>query len=204
MAAEEGETLGSRYPHIRMGATADEMKTLLGAALTDEGRPAAVQIVHMACHGEVDPNNAAYNGIVLSGDTIRLDPLTIAGSEIGRRWSPLVFLNACQLASDTGDILADYGGMAGAFLGEGCRAFIAPLWSVNDTAARDTAIDFYRMTIDEGIGAGEALMRIRSRALDGGSITPLAYVFYGHPRLELSLGGEAVVLDLRADADANA
>lgn len=204
MAKEEGDRLGAAYPHVRLGATADAMQALLADQLTLEGKPVDVQVIHFACHGEVDPNNPAYNGIVLSDTTLRLDQLAVAGSTIGRNDRPLVFLNACQLAHDTGDLLGDYGGLAGAFLIEGCRAFVAALWSVNDVAARDIAIDFYRMTIGEGLTAGEALRRIRARGLTGPTITPFAYVYYGHPDLQLRLSGPGLVVDIRREDHADA
>jgi hypothetical protein len=202
-AKEEGDQLAAAYPHVRLGATAQEMRTLLADELTSEGAPVDVQVIHFACHGEVDQNNPAYNGIVLSDTALRLDHLTVAGSAIGRNDRPIVFLNACQLAHDTGDLLGDYGGLAGAFLTEGCRAFVAALWSVNDVAARDIAIEFYRMTIDEGVTAGEALRRIRARGFQGETITPFAYVYYGHPALRLSLDPEQVLVDLRTEDHAD-
>ena len=107
--------------------------------------------------------------------------------------APLIFLNACQLAQSTGDLLCDYGGLAGAFLIEGCRGFLAPLWSVDDTQAHDLAIEFYRLALTEGVEVGEVLRRLRllfltsAKTAGHARTTPLAYVFYGHPELHLTL-----------------
>lgn len=191
LAKEEGAALLDRYPSISLQATEYEVISLLEDRLQEEGGAhVQVQAVHVACHGEVDPANASYNGIVLSDTTLRLDPVTVKGSQLTRGSAPFVFLNACQLGTVSSELLGDYGGMAGAFLSEGARGFVAPLWSVNDRVARDVALDFYRLTIDEGMTVGEAMRSIRGHYHSAESVppsTPLAYVFYGHPDLRLTL-----------------
>ncbi len=189
-AIEEGRTLTDTYPSVWVKGTLDEVDQLLDGTLTERGKKVDVQVVHVACHGEVDPAHPAYNGMVLSDTALRMDATIVRGSELGRTSAPLVFLNACQLAQSTGDLLCDYGGLAGAFLTEGCRGFLAPLWSVEDGLAYDTAVEFYRLCLDEHVGVGEAVRRLRGRftTIPGRTqTTPLAYVFYGHPDLELTL-----------------
>lgn len=189
-ALAEGRALTDAYPAVWVKGTLDEVDRLLDGRLTDRGERVSVQVVHVACHGEVDPAHPAYNGVVLSDTALRMDPTIVRGSELGRVSAPLVFLNACQLAQSTGDLLCDYGGLAGAFLTEGCRGFIAPLWSVEDSLASDTATEFYRLCLTEQVGVGEALRRLRARfyaIADRTQTTPLAYVFYGHPDLRLTL-----------------
>lgn len=188
-AKEEGTALSDRYQAIWLGGTRDELGRVLSGQLTERGDPVAVQVLHLACHGEVDPQNPQYNGIVLSDSALRLDATLVRGGELGQAGAPLVFLNACQLASTTGELLGDYGGLAGAFLLEGCRGFIAPLWSVDDVLARDVALEFYRLTVEEDVTAGEAWRRIRGRfGADGDAsqTTPLAYVYFGHPDLQIT------------------
>jgi hypothetical protein len=189
-AVAEGRALSDTYPSVWVKGTLDEVDRLLDNTLTDRGRPVSFDVVHVACHGEVDAANPALNGIVLSDSAIRLDPTIVRGSAVGRALAPIVFLNACQLAQSTGELLCDYGGMAGAFLVEGCRGFVAPLWSVDDQLAHDTALDFYRLSLGGGVEVGEVMRRLRMRfsAIPGHSqTTPLAYVYYGHPELRLTL-----------------
>ncbi len=188
-AIKEGKELARRYPTIWRSATLEQVDELFDDRLRERGEPVHVQAVHIACHGEVDGANPQHNGIVLSDDNRRLTSLMIRGSTLGRSSQPFVFVNACQVGqADQG--LGDYGGLAGAFLKEGARGFIAPLWSVNDVIAHDTALEFYRLTVDDGVTVGAAMQQIRARydtTADTPASTPLAYAFYGHPDLTLAL-----------------
>lgn len=87
-----------------------------------------------------------------------------------------------------GGVLGSYGGMAAAFLNEGFRGFVAPLWAVNDRLAHKIALKFYEKTLDDQEPVSEALRSLRTdydpdKPMP--SSTPLAYVFYGHPDLVL-------------------
>jgi hypothetical protein len=189
-AIEEGRALVLRYDGLRLAATIDDIDRLLEDHLERDGVPATVQAVHFACHGEVDLLNPAYNGIILSDGHVRLDPTVVTGSQLGRRGRPFVFVNACQLGT-AGEVLGDYGGLAGAFLNEGCRAFLAPLWSIDDQIAHDVALQLYRRAVDEGAPVSEVLRELRAQVDLTGDAPPaswLAYVFYGHPDLTLIRG----------------
>ncbi|GAB4272401.1 MAG: hypothetical protein Kow0092_27480 [Deferrisomatales bacterium] len=188
LAKEEGKKLSLRYDTVPLSATEDDLDRLLRDALERDGTPVSVSAVHFACHGEVDPANPRYNGIVLSDRSVRLSPNIVSGSRICRQREPFVFLNACQLGFSS-ELLADYGGMAGEFLRAGSRGFVAPLWSVDDRIARDVAVGFYERALDGEVPVGEVLREIRSRfdlAQDSPPSTYLAYVFYGHPNLILA------------------
>ena len=85
-----------------------------------------------------------------------------------------------------GSVLSDYGGLAGAFVSEGCSGYVAPLWNVNDLVARQFAEEFYKAALKDGASVSESLRQLRSRYAsdwDRQTATPLAYVFYGHPEL---------------------
>jgi len=100
----------------------------------------------------------------------------------------LVFLNACQVGTAGAD-LGRMAGFPGALARGGVSGFIAPLWEVQDHVARDTAAAFYRFALDQAQEVGEAWRTLRARTPAGGSITPWAYVFYGHPCLRLDRAG---------------
>ncbi|WP_415098629.1 hypothetical protein [Micropruina sp.] len=72
----------------------------------------------------------------------------------------------------------------------GARAFVAPLWNVNDTIAKDTALAFYAETIGKGRPVGDVMRELRARFTTAfpqrDQTTPLAYAYYGHPGLILS------------------
>ena len=197
-AEAEGETLVGRYGAIRLAATAPELDRLLGARLpagpddaasVAEGERGA-EAIHFACHGEVDPGNAATGRIYLNDDQ-PLDPVHFIQAGIGRTHQPFLFLNACQVGQ-AGELLGDYAGFAGSCLRNGFRGFVAPLWSVDDTIARTIAMEFYERAFgDDGAGptpVAEVLRAIRARFPRDQRIPPstwLAYVFYGNPRLIL-------------------
>jgi CHAT domain-containing protein len=193
MATKEGEALKGRYPHKWLSATQYDLSLLFHNRLvSDSGDRLPVQVVHMACHGEVDAANPKYNGIVIADNGRRIGPETVRGSELGEVSEPFVFLNACQLGTVGSDLLGDYGGMAGAFLKEGARGFVAPLWSVKDGLAHDIALRFYELALDDGLPVGEVMREVRKMFdsnAEAPSSTPLAYVFYGHPDLIIQKEG---------------
>jgi len=188
-AIEEGQQLTTTYPSVWVKGTAAEVATLLKGQLTDRGVAVNAQILHVASHGEVDPDSPINTGVILSDSAVRIDESIVAGSEFTRTAAPLVFLNACQLASETGGALVE-GGLAAAFLQAGARAFVAPLWSVDDTIAKETALMFYAETIGNGRAVGEVMRELRARFTTSfpqrDQTTPLAYAYYGHPGLILT------------------
>ena len=186
-AVEEGKAIASSYHGLPLTVSEGDVDRLMDAALERRGRPFSPTVVHFASHGEVSLAQQQFTGILLSGGR-RLDLLTVEGSRLGKASRPFVFLNACQVGT-AGSILSTYGGLAGAFLGSGCRGFLAPLWNVDDDVAKKIALDFYAKTLKASgsVSVGEAVRQIRAGFGDGsgGTATPLAYVFYGHPDLLL-------------------
>ena len=185
-AVEEGKAIALRYKALPLTVNEGDVDRLLNAALERDGAAYAPTVVHFASHGQVSTTQQQYTGILLSGGR-RLDLLTVEGSRLGESSAPFVFLNACQVGTAS-TVLSTYGGLAGAFLGTGCRGFLAPLWNVDDEVAKSIALDFYQRTLGEGLPVGEAVRQIRAGFGTGeaGTATPLAYVFYGHPDLQLS------------------
>jgi hypothetical protein len=184
-AVAEGKAIALEYQGLPLTVTDGDVDRLMDATLQRGGQSYSPTTVHFAAHGQVSTEQKQYTGIVLSAGR-RLGLLNVEGSHLGETSAPFVFLNACQVGTaDT--ILSTYGGLAGAFIGNGCRGFLAPLWNVDDDVAKDIAIGFYHRTFNEGVSVGEAVRQIRSSFKDGGAgtTTPLAYIFYGHPDLVL-------------------
>jgi CHAT domain-containing protein len=184
-ALQEGEELSEQFTATSMKATDAGVELLLNPPAAGAPRATLPDAVHFAAHGQVSLDQQQYTGILLAGGR-RLDILRVEGSTLGERTRPLIFLNACQVGTAS-TMLSTYGGLAGSFLGKGCRGFIAPLWNVDDDIAKGIAVDFYRRTLREGLTVGEALRLIRAGFDPAGakSATPLAYVFYGHPHLRM-------------------
>ena len=187
-AIEEGRQLTDTYPSVWVKATAEDVATLLKGQFTDRGAVIDVQVLHVASHGEVDPQSPINTGVILSNSSVRIDETIVVGSPFTKTAAPLVFLNCCQLATEAGGALVE-GGLAAAFLRAGARAFIAPLWNVNDGIAKDTALAFYAETIGKGRPVGDVMRELRARFATfpkRDQTTPLAYAYYGHPGLILT------------------
>ena len=56
-AKEEGKALAAKYPNVWRAATAVDLDELLEDRLTEQGDHVSVQVIHIACHGAVDPVN---------------------------------------------------------------------------------------------------------------------------------------------------
>jgi hypothetical protein len=185
-AIQEGNDLKNICPAIQLNATLSDTDCLMDGQLKESGQAVNVQALHFACHGSIftDPR---YSGILLSDSGVRLGEDRIRGNTMTQKDRPFVFANACELGQAT-ITLGSYGGLAEAFLGAGCRGFIAPLWKINDKLAHEVAVYFYRRTLNDGVEVSEVMREIRSRCDMTKEIpasTYLAYVYYGHPRLVL-------------------
>jgi len=194
-AVEEGQQLVQRYQAVKLDADAPQIKQLLMARLggAQPGQPGQIhgaEAVHFACHGEATQNHVLDAAVIL-GEGARLSPLYFARTPLGQQCAPFLFMNACQVGK-AGELLASFSGFAGECLKGGFRGFLAPLWSVEDTLARDIALGFYDQAFGDASRAprplAAVLRELRARFSDAEphSLTRLAYVFYGHPGLTLT------------------
>jgi CHAT domain-containing protein/uncharacterized protein associated with vWA-MoxR-VMAP ternary system len=188
-AVAEAKHMVEEYGAIEVEATEEGVKRLLYAELArKDGCPAEITILHFAGHGSSNPMLPGSAGLfLLSGK--RLSPNVFGASLLGKKFGPLLFLNACE-AGMPQRLLADDAGFAGVSLRGGFRGFIGPLWSVDDGAAAEVARRFYEATFRGEASVGDVLREIR-RSSPTYDATPLSYVFYGHPRLRLQHGKEA-------------
>jgi len=175
-AEAEGRELARLYGAKHVDAT--------DVAITDcfhDAQPNATTI-HIALHGIYDQSSPVFGLIMV--DNAVLTPSAIQGATA--KSSPFVFLNACQVGTGK-DVLGQYAGMPAAFVYAKARGVVAPLWSVDDGAAKDIALRFY-----DGLNNGQspaALLRAeRKRAADPAAPSPtsLAYLYYGNPRSKTS------------------
>jgi CHAT domain/Ternary complex associated domain 7 len=184
-AEREGAALVERYGARELPASEDDLDRLFEARMADGG---GAEAVHFACHGTADAANPQYASLILAPSGRPLSYLAVGAEALGEKHAPFVFLNACQVGA-AGELFDSYAGFAGSFLRAGARAFLAPLWSVNDEVAMNLALDLYRAAAERPVA--EILRDARGRArIEPGEVpesTYLAYVFYGHPRLRLNL-----------------
>jgi CHAT domain-containing protein/tetratricopeptide (TPR) repeat protein len=101
------------------------------------------EVLHIAAHGEVDPEDPLRTGLILSFDGNVHGYVTLLDILDMQLDANLVVLSACETAS--GRVLKGEGvqSMAQAFLQAGSRAVVASLWSVDDQATRATMSQFY-------------------------------------------------------------
>jgi hypothetical protein len=180
-AVAEREWLSNTF-----GATCIEAKYPdIDQWLDAKPRPAG-HLGHLALHGFSDAGNDSQ-GLVLADGKL-LTPNRLAG-EFYAGDTPrfeVLFLNACQVGT-AGERLGRIAGFPGALLAGGASAFIGPLWEVDDGVARQVAEHFYASVLNDGVEVGLAMQTLREELGADSSITPWAYVYYGHPRLKLTL-----------------
>jgi Ternary complex associated domain 7/CHAT domain len=179
-AIAERETLCKRWDGLPFEATNTDLTTLAG------GIKLPGHLLHFAVHGFSDPA-ANVQSLVLADKTELPAKALIGAHRCGElpRFS-FVFLNACQVGTP-GRSLGQAGGFPGELLRGGANGFVAPLWDVDDAAARSLAESFYDDVFSNGHSVGAAL-HARRRDYIGDSTTPVAYLYYGHPGLSLRRG----------------
>jgi len=115
------------------------------------------EIVHLAVHGDVDPQSPLFSRLMLAPtaeDSGALEVREIYGLNLTK--VDLVVLSACrtQLGSQSrGDVVVS---LNRAFLYAGAHAVVASLWKVDDAATKFLMWSFYRH-LAQGLGKGEAL-----------------------------------------------
>ena len=174
-AEAEADGLVDEYGAVPVPADIDRVVDLLA------GTPEA-DVIHFAVHGRLD-QTGQRDGLLMN-DLTPLDPLVVAGSPPRSR---LVFLNACQVGQGQ-QLLGFYVGLAAAFIESGAQAVVAPLWKVDDLAAREFAERLYAAAF-VGAEMADFFARERAQAAAAEPGTPeatvLAYLYFGHPRLTL-------------------
>ncbi len=174
-AAQEAAQLCARYAAQPVDARMSDILRCL------DGTPRA-DVLHLAVHGNFDPTGLRDGIYLVDGNY--LSPVSVEGVEA----SPvrLAFLNACQLAQGR-EVFGVYAGIAFALLNIGAEAVVAPLWKVDDGAARELVGGFYP-TLFTGIRSPASILReIRCRSVESSpAATSLAYVYFGHPLLTVN------------------
>ncbi|WP_405477729.1 CHAT domain-containing protein [Streptomyces canus] len=157
-------------------------------------------ILHLAVHGKFSTEELE-DGLQMVDGT-HLSRRSVSGVEAsGVR---LVFLNACQVGQGRSELGA-YAGMVPAFLGIGAQAAVAPLWNVDDKVAKNFAQDFYKAVLQGGTAPAQYLRRRRAGTLGAAGAelsTPLAYLFFGHPRLTVQWTAEGASAEREGTDDA--
>lgn len=136
---------------------------------------------HFSGHGRdngSDPN--CWEICLDDQNALRPEDLNAGQSNMGVT-HPLVFLNACH-SGKAGFSLAGAGGWSKQLLDLGVGAFIGTHWVVEDQAAKEFALAFYRYFFS-GSPIAEAVRKARSYLHEHfpGDATWLAYTVFAHP-----------------------
>jgi len=153
------------------------------------------QLFHFACHGGFDASNPDNSMIKLADgffSPAQIDPRTRGGLLATK---PVVFLNACH-SGEIGFELTGLGGWARAFYDCGVSAFIGSLWEINGKLAAQFAQEFYNRLWGVNGFEGQAQplgqafyeARMKIKEADEANPTWLAYVLYGDPYGQVTLG----------------
>jgi len=158
-----------------VSAELQELQTLLGsknlvdrefltANFEKELKEEQFSIVHVASHGEFG-NDVDNTFLLTFDDKVSLDRLNQMIGVFRFRDDPLelLTLSACDTAA--GDDRAALG-LAGVAIKAGARSALATLWSINDEAAVDLVIDFYRELKDSSISRAAALQRAQLKLIN--------------------------------------
>jgi CHAT domain-containing protein len=174
--------------------TSNGLRTFLAQQAAD------CDLIHFACHGEVEQQAVLSADLLMrgfqDGASIAQDRLTSDSVKRYARFAEekpatMVFVNACK-TGQSGTSIAGVSGFADAFLRpnskRGAAAVVGALWSVDDKLALKFAESFYRAMRDDGMTLVEASKHARNAAKDQTDFSWLAYTFYGNPLAKFVAG----------------
>jgi CHAT domain-containing protein len=175
----EGEHIASSFERLQMRLPGlvqpRDYRKYVGKPVTVEQFRALIRerrfdLVHFAGHGRYDAVNPDRSCWMFSDGPLYAFELrhTLANADV-TPW--LIYGNACEGATDGGEERRGYHdgvyGMASAALGQGVPAYIAPLWKISETDAKNLAAAFYEALLLRRTSLGEALALARTSVRDG-------------------------------------
>jgi hypothetical protein len=176
----EGEHIASCFERLQMRLPGlvqpRDYRKYVGKRVTVEQFRALIRerrfdIVHFAGHGRFDSMNPERSCWTFSDGPLYAFELrhTLANAQV-TPW--LIYGSACEGASDGaggggGGYHDGVYGMASAVLGQGVPAYIAPLWKISETDAKNLAAAFYEALLLRRTSVGEALALARASIRDG-------------------------------------
>jgi CHAT domain-containing protein len=178
----DGELRGGRY-RVLLGGAATET-ALVRAGLRD------VDVLHLACHGEAQPDAPAMSFLALSlpeaeAATTAADDGLLRAGELGRLRGDyeLVVLSACGSAAGARRGHDAVAGLAWSAQIAGARRVLASQWRVPDVGARDLVGAFFDGWRRDGAGAAAALAAAQRHALGARPVREwAAFAVWGEPQ----------------------
>jgi CHAT domain-containing protein/Tfp pilus assembly protein PilF len=145
------------------GSTTLVDKEFLASNLEKKLKGEKFTILHVASHGEVG-SDTEKTFLLTFDEKLTMDRLDQFVGVFKYRDAPLelLTLSACDTAA--GDDRAALG-LAGIAIKAGARSALATLWNINDEAAVELVVDFYRELKDPSISRAIALQRAQLKIL---------------------------------------
>ncbi len=112
-------------------------------------------VVHFATHGLANPRQPLASLLLLPAASKQGEPTYLTAGQV-QEWqgdTGLVFLGACETAAGPARFGDGIPGLPRAFLRAGAHGVVATLWPVEDVAASQFSLDFYRRFAAEGNAA---------------------------------------------------
>lgn len=147
-------------------------------ALLEQPPAAPVALLYFTGHGLFNEQAPSASAIKLEkGESLAADEVDRDEIALGRRDGTVVFFNACEVGA-TGGAIGEVGGWAGALLARRFRAFIAPLWAVDEEDASKATLELIEQMVVQRQPIGAALRDLRARH---GAVSPTfySYILYG-------------------------
>lgn len=144
------------------------------SALKRDPSVRATRILHLACHAEADLVSPALSRLVLTPSK-QIDAATSEDGYVYVRdlrdlgiSAELLVLSACSTNAGTLHPLEGLTGLSRAGLAAGAEAVVSTFWRVDDVAASDLMIDFYRGWLHDGKTRIAALCAAKRKAIARG------------------------------------
>lgn len=173
LAEAAAQALVDQMHGQRLAGTYDALTQLL------ESPPAEpVAVLYFNGHGAFTSDAVGTSLLKLENGS-ELTPMEVKRDEVvlGERDGTVVFLNACEVGA-SGSVLGNVGGWADAFLSRKFRAFIAPLWAIDEEDGAQVTAELMDAIVTRHQPLGEALRDLRAKH---GEVSPTfySYLLYG-------------------------
>jgi hypothetical protein len=136
-----------------------------------------VALLYFTGHGLFNENSADASAIKLEDGNLAVDEVRRREVKLGERYGTVVFFNACEVGA-TASVLGAIGGWADAFASRKFRAFIAPLWAIDEVDASKATLELMTRIVTDRMPLGAALRDLRA-AYGHVSPTFYSYLLYG-------------------------
>jgi hypothetical protein len=172
----------------RLGAQRLQGKREHLLQLLESPPPGRVALLYFTGHGAFSSDAAGASRLKLEDGT-EITPMEVKRQKVrlGERDGTVVFLNACEVGA-TGSVLGNVGGWADAFLAREFRAFIAPLWAIDEEDAAQATTELMAAIVERQQPLGEALRDVRAR-YSAVSPTFYSYLLFGDVTARLGTAG---------------